>query len=630
MWSAKYIHPKANLSNYKLHYNKDVHLDVFIIWFRATPFAQRPMRKTSLSSLYYYFAQARFNRLSGWLIILFVLMPVLIRVTTISSRPSLYSQSPTPVNCREMIDQYTNDELVEWELADPIITDQTELDAQIQKYTFLRNCLDTIPEDQYTNELNKINKLVDYFLIFAGGDQSSPGDTKVERIDLTISNDPAVIKLRDEIGIPPPPGWIFIRYYPNRQAMPEQVQYAFENPQVAGVTILSKYIAIIKEPSASWAESALQNLSIPNILSHELVHAYVNSVLAKKHLLLPDGFPRWFVEGLASHISHSDRPHSIITQTLSFNQTATDEYQRFVLIFKYLENRLGQKGLDEKIRQALEVADASKLYADLGIKDDRWLEITVNEWQKQRVQKSYFFGLFILGATFAGLYWFLPELECSCGFAGRQRDFIGGKCPDCGKPTIGAHRRSPIQSTFSIYPECQVCGRRFLPWQRYQLHQHKRLIRIWVESPLKNERPLVHHLHRVCFSCLANSQDIAEEYRRLALEKFDLAGEKFRPIYQEWLEHAPLFNFDLDGLLEMSLEQAVDEMILAAISPDLVEWLNTGPLFRLTDADLLIESGNDILPPPQKYDRILVNVKSGLIGSVYQASDHRIIIYWEF
>jgi hypothetical protein len=587
------------------------------------------MWKTNFCSNYYHKYLAKFNRFSGWLLFVVVFLPFLVSETRISPSASLSRQTPNPVDCRAIIAQFTEDDFILQKLADPIITSQAQMDAQLQKFTLFHNCLDALPKDQYTNDLDTIDNLVEYYLLFAGGDQIPAQGIKSERIDLAQSKDPAVVKLRDEIGIPPPSGWIFVRYYPSRQAMPERVRYAFDNPQVAGVTILSKYIAIISEPKASWAERALQELASPDILSHELVHAYVNSVLASNNHSLSESFPLWFDEGLASYISHSDTPHSIITQNLTINQTATEEYQSYVLIFKFLQNRLGQKRLNEKIRLALETANLSQLYADLGIQDERWLEITANEWQRQRIRKSYFFGLIILGAAVAGLYWLLPELECSCGFTGRQRDFPGGKCPNCGEPVLGAQRRSITQSTRYIYPDCQVCGRRFLPWQRSELQIHKRLVRIWVENPTARGQPLAHHIHRVCLACLARSQDIAEEYHHIADEKFDTARRIYGPIYREWLKRAPLLIPSPPGLLELSLEQALEQMLLAALSPTLTEWLDRQPLFRFTETDVFIEDDIDILSPPQKYDRILQDVKSGQIGSMYRASDNNIEISWE-
>jgi hypothetical protein len=588
------------------------------------------MRKTNFNSHYIDPNLAKFIKHPGWLFLIFISLPLIVRDSAIPSFSRLHTQPSDPVDCQELIAQFTDNDFMLRDLADPIITDQSQIDVRLQKYTTLQKCLEAAPKERYNQELETIKNLVDYFLIFVGEDRSIDGAAKLERVDLAKSNDPAVVKLRDEIGVPAPIGWIFVHYYPSRQSMPENLQFAFENPQVAGVTILSKYIAILKEPKASWAERTLQELSSPNIMSHELVHAYVNSILAANHRLSLESFPRWFDEGLASYISQSDQPHTIITQNITLNETATEEYQSYVLIFKFLQNRLGQKGLNEKIRLALETADATQLYADIGIQDDRWLEITVKEWQRQRVQNSYFFGLIILGVTFAGLYFLLPELECSCGFTGRRRDFPGGKCPDCGEPVLGAQQQASLHATLSIYPDCQVCGRRFLPWQRRMLQAHKRLIRIWNDPLVENEPPLGRHVHRVCLPCLTHSQEIVEEYRRFALEKFDIARRKYHPFYRDWLQLAPPFITSPDGHLELALEQAIEQMLIAALPPTVTDWLDVRPLFRFIEVEEFDDSGFELMPPPQKYDRILRDIQSGRYGSVYQSGENKIVVSWEF
>lgn len=105
-------------------------------------------------------------------------------------------------------------------------------------------------------------------------------------VDLTTSSNHSVQTLRDIIGIPAPREPVLVKTF-RRDRMPEALRPAFETPQVSGVTIHGRYIAIIHTEFSK---------EYDDILSHELVHAYIT-------LASPKPLPLWFQEASAVHFS---------------------------------------------------------------------------------------------------------------------------------------------------------------------------------------------------------------------------------------------------------------------------------------------------------------------------------------
>ncbi len=565
----------------------------------------------------------------NWLIFIFLFLPIVSPDLNPPYLPWLQPQPTEFSSCAALIDRYLHRESIADQLANPIITNLEELRVAVANYSQVNDCINSIKPDNGNEEISRLQTLIRLFLIFTGQESTISQPAAIERIAFNTSMDPAIIKLRDEIGLPPPDGWVFLRTYSSRDEMPDVIAQAFRNHQIVGVTILSRYIAILKLPNAGWLENALQSQSLPKTVSHELVHAYVNSYLTEKYPLAENTFPRWFTEGLASYISRSYEPHSIMSANFSITGHETEDYQSYSLIFKYLQARLGKGKLYQNIRLALETADASKLYQGLGILDERWLMETANSWQRTHTQYRLLIGLSIFGVLIAGLYLFLPDLECACGFTGRRHDFPGRHCPACGKSVAGAQRKTTQKIALSLYPECQICSRHFWPWQHEKLHIYQRWIQIWISNPTGEERPLARHVCRICHTCLANSTEVEAMYRKTINERVAIDRQIYLPIIREWLLNAPRAEFMTSNMLILSFDNAVDEFLTAVLEPDYGEWMEpktrlyfeTGqPTGNNRDHDLLY---------PEKYDRIIRDSKLGQIGSVWKFNDQTIGISWE-
>ncbi len=343
---------------------------------------------------------------------------------------SLNEETITPPGCEGIIEQFTAD--LDWyeRLVNPILKTPQEVAERFDVYSQVHACLDDYTGPLPGNRL-QIKTLVEYFLLFTEGVLEPEAESALVLADLKQSDDPAIQQIRDEAGIPPPEGKIFVRYYASREEMPALVRRAFENEDVAGVTILKRYVAILDEEKATWPQQALQNQTLPTTISHELVHAYLNSSPGSQAI----GAPDWYHEGIAIYFSRSGEGHSIITPELTVSTTPPKEYQQYDNNFKYLEAKLGRKGLVEKIRISLEQADPAVLYRDLGIADEQELFERASTWQRQWI----FIRAGVFVAVVVLILWIvisrMPEVRCvNCEYTGKKREFGSGVCPNCQRP----------------------------------------------------------------------------------------------------------------------------------------------------------------------------------------------------
>ena len=333
--------------------------------------------------------------------------------------------------CEVYLEPLVNGDITLEQLTNPILHTKVEMEEQVDFYTGVYHCLDEDTASQISDG-EKVRTYLEYFLIFAGGLGTQSKDTRLDLVLLNNSSDSGVAKIRDEAGIEAPEGYVFVRFYSSREAMPPLVRRAFISPDVAGVTILSRYIAILDEEKNTWPQRALQLRTIPETTSHELIHSYVNSIL------LPVEFdlPAWYSEGLAIFFSGSEMIHTIITPNFSISSTSSSEYQDYHTTFNYLEAKLGRERLLELIGQSIKAGKPSLLYQDLGISNDQQLISQARVWSQTRNNIGRG-GIVVVAFIGVLLLWRLaPEYNCqNCGHNGRKKDLIDEVyCPNCKRP----------------------------------------------------------------------------------------------------------------------------------------------------------------------------------------------------
>jgi hypothetical protein len=121
------------------------------------------------------------------------------------------------------------------------------------------------------------------FARLSGLDEAFEG---AQAMDLAKSKVPSVVALREVVKIPPPDVPVLVKTF-RRDSLPPALRPAFPKPEVSGVTIAGRYVAIIETEFTK---------EYDDILAHELVHAYIT-------LASPGPLPVWFQEGSAVHFS---------------------------------------------------------------------------------------------------------------------------------------------------------------------------------------------------------------------------------------------------------------------------------------------------------------------------------------
>src|SRR5206468_1536113 len=97
--------------------------------------------------------------------------------------------------------------------------------------------------------------------------------------------------LRGELAIPPPAGHAVIRIFEPGDPMPEPLPgFHQASPEIAGASFGGPYIAIFN------ADQGLDN-----VVAHELVHAYLSTVMGRAG----ERLPAWFHEGVALSLART-------------------------------------------------------------------------------------------------------------------------------------------------------------------------------------------------------------------------------------------------------------------------------------------------------------------------------------
>jgi len=175
-----------------------------------------------------------------------------------------------------------------------------------------------------------------------------------EIIDLSKVSLPSVVTLRDIWRVPlPRDPQVFLLELAEpdkKQEYLKSLDSLFspirEGSREMGKTFYGRFILVDPDISPGKFYSKAQ---FERILAHELVHAYVKSLLGLEN----DRLPKWFHEGLASHLSDSGAG------------AVTHEYRTYAGVFEYVEERFGDDILAEFVRRGVR----------LGYVDQNLLEI---------------------------------------------------------------------------------------------------------------------------------------------------------------------------------------------------------------------------------------------------------------
>jgi hypothetical protein len=301
-------------------------------------------------------------------------------------------------------------------LDNPVLTSQQEIDQKLGECEELLEALaqqerrETLP-----SHLQRLKTLARLYMVFAGPEGKAAGvdSGRLELVDLLQTTDPAVRKLRDQMKVPCPSGFVFVRYYPSRHVMPLEILPAFHRENTRGVTILSRYIAIIEKKASEPGQQRFLEQSQARILSHELVHAYVNSVLGRDRNRLP----LWFHEACATYLSGSPGGERVseLVQTpagfkhVLFQDKAPRDYQQYKLLFAYLRARLGHKKLYAQIRTAIHTRSVQALLDCAQVNSSQELVTRAQVWMQRRNLVKYGIAAVLVIGLLQVIWRMLPQ-----------------------------------------------------------------------------------------------------------------------------------------------------------------------------------------------------------------------------
>ncbi len=194
---------------------------------------------------------------------------------------NLYLGAPTipqseTVDCTRLIQQLQAEP--DWldKLADPVINSDNEHKQRYGFYSLVYECLRQQP-GSLSDDLQAAYLLTAYYLTFLEQAPDTLHNSLLWIVDPATFPDPALERLRSEVGLKPPPGRFYLRLYPSRLDLPLAVQSIFDNQNAFGVTILSRYIAVVVIDSIGWKGDQSVDAETGGTISHELVHAFVNA-----------------------------------------------------------------------------------------------------------------------------------------------------------------------------------------------------------------------------------------------------------------------------------------------------------------------------------------------------------------
>lgn len=188
--------------------------------------------------------------------------------------------------------------------------------------------------------LAELRRRADRFRAFAAGGR---------RITLATSQDPALVALRERVGLAPPSGFAFVRAGLDPRA------YGAANPDVRGLTVPFRYIILRPQVAIDPARGTGAGPD-RSVLSHELVHAYLNAILGTRQ----SGLPIWFHEGAALFFADNRAEEVIEIRTPDGanlrRSTLPEDYRQYRMVFDYLRHIRGEAAFQRFVVRS--VADA--------------------------------------------------------------------------------------------------------------------------------------------------------------------------------------------------------------------------------------------------------------------------------
>ena len=263
-------------------------------------------------------------------------------------------------------------------LVNPILRSEEEVEQTVRSYKGLVDCLSDSKSELPASMVTAAD-LASLFLDFVAS-SGDPDSVRRELVMLATTRDPAIARLREEVGMRPPRGLVYLKYYPSRDLMPESIRSAFDSPSIRAVTMSCRYIAVLDPPQPTRDQERLTEESLVETVSHELVHAFLQSTLCDRNPRMD--LPAWFHEGFAIYFSGSGTSHVMLDRSNNtiYRVEATDEYEEYERTFLYLESRFNGRRFFEQLRKTVDEGDVTGLIDAVGLSSHEELRLAANFW----------------------------------------------------------------------------------------------------------------------------------------------------------------------------------------------------------------------------------------------------------
>ena len=291
----------------------------------------------------------------------------------------------TDVDCPEIIGTWLaeGNQLVE-NLTNPILRTKEEVEERVSFYKNVSVCLEgtLILGEEGEEEETSLVSPVDRFIALV-----DDSDHRIDYMDLAESEDRAVTRLRDEVGLAPPSGFVYVNHFADitetPRALAESMYKSFVVDEAEGIMIPSRFVVVLDEQGFSEEERENHREMMDLIVSHELVHAYLHSTIE------PDGsLPEWFDEGAAYYFSEFGKEISDTNiEDLLINilgSIGVTEFTEYKLVFRYLYSEMGESKFNDLIRWAVKTSSVDGIFLQTGSTDYPDLLAKAKVWSEER------------------------------------------------------------------------------------------------------------------------------------------------------------------------------------------------------------------------------------------------------
>lgn len=222
-------------------------------------------------------------------------------------------------------------------------------------------------------------QLIDMITTHLSYNRDSPDNRLV---NLAKSSNPALVKMREIVNLPPPPGFAFVRYLDE----PEEVSYSptgerDEGNGRPGYLYLTRYITIDRSQCLDQKTDQGKE-QVLHILSHELVHSYITSSMGIQY---QNALPKWFQEGLAVFITGDKAFELTVSKEGEDKKTRTielcKEYKKYNQAFQFLYFLKGEECFNRFVTRSISTHNASEALSSIyNIKSTKVLNRAAKNW----------------------------------------------------------------------------------------------------------------------------------------------------------------------------------------------------------------------------------------------------------